>query len=209
MKTQLLTALFLLTLTFTGCISKTNTNNSGKISTTEEVRVKLLLENYLDGFLNSNKDCFNNDITKEECTKMLAVDFLLTQLGDSINCITQLPLQYKQMAKYNDNKYVVKFEYGKESSKHTLSSNYITYFQVFSIVDKKTASMLKEGENYYLKGRCYSYANRKTFTMPSGTDFAGGTYYDGATTINKDSYGKTRINLGTLIVENLSFTKTF
>lgn len=158
-----------------------------------------ILKTYLDSFLASNSNCFDNEITKEEATKFLTTDFVAKCLGDSIPCISELPVKFEMLLPYeNEDKYVIKFAYSEFSNGVRLSPKYGTTFQIFSIVDKETASKLKENALYYIYGASYDYANSKSFTLPSGK------YFEGYPSISKWE-GKPEVNLGTLIVQNISF----
>lgn len=157
------------------------------------------LKSYIDSFLVSNKDCFDNDIKKEEATKFLTTDFVAKCLGDSIICISELPVKFEMLLPYeNEDKYVLKFAYSELSNNFRLSPKYGVTFQIFSIVDKEIASKLKENALYHISGACYDYANSKSFTLPSGK------YFEGYPSISKWE-DKPEINLGTLIVQNISF----
>lgn len=195
---------FLLPILFTFFLLSCNQTNkpSDKVAeegTTKDVVAKEpLLKQYIDAYLAKNRDCFNNKVSEEECSKAFASDFLLTQLGDSIPCISELPLILETTMAYNDDKYVVKFGFGKHTSRISLSKEYDTYFQVFSIVDKNTVLSLKEKELYYVKGACHSYANKKSFTLPSGK------YFDDPARLYKIG-DEINLNLGTLIITKASF----
>lgn len=183
---------FLSIVLFAGCVQ-----NNKQLKREEPAELKLKC--YIDSFLDSNKDCFDNDIKKEEAAKFLAVDFVAKCLGDSIPYISELPVKFEMLLPYeNEDKYVIKFAYSELSNNFYISKEYKVTFQVFSIVDKETASKLKENALYYISGACYDYANRKSFTLPSGK------YFEGYPSISKWE-DKPEVNLGTIIVQNISF----
>lgn len=188
---KLIYCLLAITL-FAGCVQ------SNKQSKKEEP-AELKIKHYIDSFLASNKDCFDNEIKKEEATKFLTIDFVAKCLGDSIPYISELPVKFEMLLPYeNEDKYVIKFAYSELSNSFRISKEYKVTFQVFSIVDKETASKLKENALYHISGACFDYANSKSFTLPSGK------YFEGYPSISKWE-DKPEINLGTIVVQNISF----
>lgn len=181
---------FLAICLFVGCIQ------SSKKSQKEEPK-EPKLKTYIDVFLASNNSCFDNEIKKEEATKFLTVDFVVKCLGDSVSWLSELPVKFEMLLPYeNEDKYVVKFVYSELSNSSRISKEYKVSFQTLSIVDKETASKLKENSLYYISGSCYDYANSKSFTLPSGK------YFEGYPSISKWE-NKPEVNLGTLIVQNI------
>ncbi len=168
--------------------------------TAQTIEKELLLKQYLDSFLIKNSACLNNEITEKECSNLLKNEFISKNLGDSINCISELAMNFERLMEYNENKYVVKFSIGESINNFKLSDNYQVTFQVLSIVDKETAIKLKEGAQYYIKGSCYNYASKKSFVLPSGRYFEG---YPSIMKIKEKPY----IDLGTFIVKNISFVE--
>ena len=186
---------------FIGCTQNSNQKRSSEnFETTKQEKV-LILKTMLDNFFSENKDCLNNDLTLKGCAKSLQSDFIQNYLGDSIPCISELPLKFERLMEYNADKYVVKFGYGETTNKAKISNDYEVTFQVFSIVDKSTALTLKEGSLYNIYGSCHDFANQKSFTLPSGRYFE-----DYPKLLKMD--GKPYLILGTLIVKNIEFELT-
>lgn len=176
---------------FSGCIQQ---QPKAKFKLEEK---KSLLKSYLDGFIASNKNYLDNQITKDDANNKLKKTFIKDCLGDSIKCISELPLKYEMMLQYGDeDKYVIKFELASTG----ISYAYDVTFLVLSVVNKETASKLKDECLYYIYGSCYDFANSRSFVLPSR-----GTIED-YPEIHKDSgFGKPLFDLGTLIVKNISF----
>lgn len=191
---------FLLPILFTFFLLSCNQTNKplDKVAgegTPKEVVVKEpLLKQYIDAYLAKNQDCFNNEITEQECSKVFATDFLLTQLGDSIPCISELPLKFDMILPYDNEKCIIKFDFG--ISQKILSKDYDVSFHIFSVVDKKTVLPLKQKELYYIKGSCYNYAN-------SNSSSESYTYYDDPPRLRNRK--PVEFYLGTLIVLDISF----
>lgn len=184
----------------------------------EKVNTEYVLRGMLDSCLQVQPNANNNDITRSILADTLKSKFQRFR-GHRLTCIEDLPVQYEMSLEYprifetfeseidkNAGKYVVKFGFGKVSSKCELSDKYETTFQVFAIVEKEMAAMLVNDSLYYIKGIFRDFANntRETgFTLPSGKcliDYPS---------VSVSAFGnKPFINLGTLVIDSLSFTPT-
>lgn len=192
-----------------GCSSNTNKSN------VQIQEPSFLLKELLDSLLKESPNIMNNDITKQDFANVLTTE-LQKYRGDTLPFLSELPFEFEMSMEYpkspfdfeseiykNAGKYVVKFGFGKYSSKCKLSDKYETTFQVFSIVDKSTASQLVDNSLYKINGTFNDFSNcNGSFTLPSGKCF------NGYPRISKSSlYEIPSIDLGTLIIENLTFTK--
>lgn len=173
-----------------------------------------VLKTILDNFLVENPELTNNEITLKEGSEKLEM-LLRVKLNDSFEVISELPFEFEAAVEYpaspfesveieafaNAGKYVAKFGFGEYTSKVKLANNYKTTFQVFSIMDKETVMKLKKGSLYKINGVFKDFANCKgSFYLP------GGKCFDNPPKIDSHKEGP-YINLGTLIVEDISFVE--
>lgn len=214
MKGYIFTLLAVFVLAFSGCSN--SQTNKGK---SEEGRKEYVLKIMLDSCLNNNPNATNNDITKSILADSIKAT-IQNYIGDTLPFLTDIPVEYEMCLEYpkssfdfesesfkNAGKYVVKFSFGKYSSKCELSDNYETTFQIFTIMDKVTVSKLIDKELYYVNGKFIDFANNTKetgFVLPSGKcliDYprvlAGYGTYD----------KKIKIDLGTLVLEDVSFSQ--
>lgn len=97
-------------------------------------------------------------------------------------------------------KYVVKFSYSDDS----VSNDYSVGFQVFAILEKEKVMQLIDGNKYFISGTFRDFANNTTetgFRLPSGKcsyDYPSVSYYS---TFSPSL----QINLGTIVLDNLTF----
>ena len=194
MKAKLFPFYLLLIFSVTSCTIEFNQNQSNRTP-----QKKYILKTYLNNFLSRNKGCFKNEITRSDCSMKLQESFLRTQLGDSIKCISEIPIEFKMLMKYGTDKYVVKFVYSDDLNTTKISDKFTLGFQVFSIVDKNIAVKLEENKKYHIFGSCHDYVNKKSFTLPNGD------YIESYPSIHKLYGDEIFIYLGTLVVKNLSF----
>lgn len=171
----------------------------------QEEKKPFALKTLLDQFVADNPEMSNNEVTLKDASIKLA-DLIRQNVGDSLALISELPVEFEMTMEYPNEiyiktpgMYVAKFGFGEYQSKTKLSDNYKATFIVFSIVDKETVSKLKKGALYNIKGTFKDFANCKgSFQLPSGKCIENPpsvhSYNDGPS-----------FNLGTLIVENLSF----
>lgn len=179
-----------------GCQSPSNySGTSQKKTILKEPEIKI----FLDRFLNENYKCFYNDITKKECTEKLVLEFHSFMTSDSINFLSEVELAFERMMVYEDGDYVVKFAHGKYSSTKIVSELYDVTFQVFAKVNREVAIKLVNDKKYIISGKIKDFANQKSFVLPSGDSF---TDYP---SIGKNAFDEASFNLGSLIIESLSF----
>jgi hypothetical protein len=178
---------------------------------------KYALREMLDSCLKSQPMANNNDVTRSILADTLKSKFQKFR-GHRLTCIEDLPFQYEMCLEYprmfetfeseidkNAGKYVVKFGFGGVYSKCELSDKYETTFQVFAIMEKEKVAMLIDDSLYHIKGIFRDFANNTQetgFRLPSGkclVDYpsVGVSAFD----------NKPYIDLGTLVVDSLSFTK--
>ena len=196
MKSLLLFGLILLTSCGTGLSSRPRVDDTPS---------PLAIKTYLDNFLANNPSCMNNTITRQDGAMILREDLIVALLGDSIQCITELPGKFEMALGYpGEDKYVVKFGFSEYVKDFEVSDDYKLMFQTFSIVDKATASRLITGQRYRISGQCYDFANHSSFMLPSGNYTED---YPSITVSASDAWGNTKpvFNLGTFIIEGLQF----
>lgn len=163
---------------------------------------KYALREMLDSCLKSQPMANNNDVTRSIFADTLKSKIQLYK-GRALPYIEDVPMQYEMCLPYPNGQYVVKFGFGENTSKCKLSNDYKTTFQVFAIMDKEKVAMLVDGSLYYIKGIFRDFANNSSetgFSLPSGKYIV-----DYPNIINIDN--KPYIDLGTLVVDSLSFTK--
>lgn len=190
------------------CISNTSTNKGKEDK--QDCRLKAML----DSCLIEQPNAMNNDVTKS-----ILADTIKARLqqfrGDTLIYISDIPFQYEMALEYppspfefesesykNAGKYVVKFGHSDTFTKYRISDKYEVSFQVFTIMNKETVANLVDGELYYISGIFRDFANNSSetgFVLPSGKCLI---QYP---TVNKYTGDKVSINLGTMIVDGLTF----
>lgn len=163
---------------------------------------KYALREMLDSCLKSQPMANNNDVTRSIFADTLKSKIQLYK-GCALPYIEGVPMQYEMCLPYPNGQYVVKFGFGENTSKCKLSNDYKTTFQVFAIMDKEKVAMLVDGSLYYIKGIFRDFANNSSetgFSLPSGKYIVD---YPNIISIDNKPY----IDLGTLVVDSLSFTK--
>ncbi|MDP2236162.1 MAG: hypothetical protein Q8J88_06995 [Bacteroidales bacterium] len=184
-------------------------NNQTAISNNEPIKKKEAeLKIFLDNFFLQHHDCFNNDIKIDACRKMFILEFYSFMTNDSINFLSEVEVRFEQMAPYPDGDYVVKFHHGSHKLKK-VSDSYDLTFQVFAKVNKDVAQKLVDGKKYILSGNVINYATRDSFVFPSGEWLIDYPTLEKA--LKSTSYVDEiiYINLGSLIIENLEFTRVW
>lgn len=184
-------------LLLAGCM-----NNASKQVPQHEQQEKYALREMLDSCLKSQPMANNNDVTRSIFADTLKSKIQLYK-GRALPYIEDVPMQYEMCLPYPNGQYVVKFGFGENTSKCKLSNDYKTTFQVFAIMDKEKVAMLVDGSLYYIKGIFRDFANNSSetgFSLPSGKYIVD---YPNIISIDNKPY----IDLGTLVVDSLSFTK--
>ncbi len=182
----------ILALSLLSCVQNNN-NSKDNI-----IKSEPLLYVFIDSLLKENPNMMNNEITKQDFEILLKSE-IQEYREDSLPFLNELPLKFEMALEYpeydkNNGKYVVKFG---------LSSSRSITLQVFAIVEKSFVTQLVEGELYNISGLFKDFANCKgSFTLPSGGCFEGFPVVSGSG-LNKSPY----IDLGTFILENLTFAK--
>lgn len=176
--------------------------NKAQKKVEQTVPPKYALCEMLDSCLQAQPNANNNDVTRS-----ILADTLKNRIqhykGCALPYIEDAPMQYEMCLPYPNGQYVVEFAFGEIASKCKLSNDYETTFQVFAIMDKEKVAMLVDGSLYYIQGIFRDFANNSAetgFSLPSGkyiVDFPNVINYN----------NKPYIDLGTLVVDSLSFTK--
>lgn len=189
------------------------------VGTKQESKVeekKKALAVMLDSCFIAQPNIMNNDITRSIFADTITAIFQRYR-GKQLPYIADLPVRYEMCLEYkrhfenfeasvdrNAGKYVVKFGFGKYSSNCKLSDDYETTFQVFALLDKQTASELIEDSLYYIGGIFRDFSNNSSetgFILPDGKCLIS------YPTVTTSSFNKPFIDLGTLIIDSLTFTK--
>ena len=112
----------------------------------------------------------------------------------------EYPKTFDSVGAANAGKYVVKFSLSNDK----IADGFSVTFQVFTIMDKESVAPLVEGGTYHLDGLFRDFANSTTetgFVLPSGK------CTNAYPTVTSNSDGTPYINLGTLVIDSLSFSK--
>lgn len=177
-------------------------NNKTQKKAVQTTPPQYALREMLDSCLKSQPMANNNDVTRSILADTLKNKIQLYK-GRALPYLEDLPMQYEMCLPYPNGQYVVKFGFGEVTSKCKLSNKYETTFQVFTIMDKEKVATLIDGSLYHIKGIFRDFANNSSetgFSLPSGKYIV-----DYPNIINIDN--KPYIDLGTLIIDSLSFTQ--
>lgn len=177
-----------------------NSETSGVTNSSTSVNPKKALKPFFDDFIRNNPDYLNNSLTKEAAAELLAKEFTALASSDSLACIADLPAKFEMMLPYPGGKeYVVKFVcLGMRSD---VSDEYEVAYQAFGKLPKEEAAKIKENVAYSLSGAFVGFLTPSTFVLPSGrgaTDLPSIYNYGGE---------KPTFNLGTLVIDGLTFTE--
>lgn len=193
------------TILFLSC-----TGNNTKQQVETQHNMEYVLREMLDSCLQAYPNANNNDVTRSILADSMKSKFQRYR-GHRLTCIEDLPFEYEMCLVYpqteinkSESKYVVKFGFGEVSSKCKLSDKYETAFQVFAIMEKEMVATLVDGSLYHIKGIFRDFANntRETgFTLPSGKCLV-----DYPSVSISAFENKPFINLGTLVIDSLSFS---
>lgn len=176
----------------------------------ETPKPETALTRTLDACIAANPNYNNNDIARSVLADSITVAFQ-TYRGKQLKQIENIPCEYEMALEYGVDpwqyidttiigKYVVKFNYSDDSE----SNDYRASFQVFAILEKEKVMQLVEGNKYFISGTFRDFANNTTktgFRFPSGKcliDYPSVSYF---TTLSPSL----RINLGTIVLDNLTF----
>lgn len=170
------------------------------------------MQRTLDSCIAANPNYNNNDITRATLADSVTSAFQLFR-GKQLKQIENIPCEYEMALVYGVDpwqyidttiigKYVVKFSYSELLKREgCLADSYKVSFQVFAILEKEAVMQLVEGSKYYLTGTFRDFANNTKetgFRLPSGQcsyDYPSIKVFD----------GETIINLGTIVLDNITF----
>ena len=164
---------------------------------------------FVDSCLQANPEALNNELTRSGFADNLKTAFM-SYAGGSLPLLDSLPLQFAGLLEYPANPYpdielsqyknagnvLVKFEAPLSSLERPGLS---VSLQVFSILDKGTASTLKENEPYYLNGVFAGFADE--FLLPSER-----VYTDYPSVVSTSD--GCSVSLGTLVLDSLTCART-
>lgn len=178
---------------------------------------KYALQQLLDSCLIQQPNAMNNDVSRSILADSIKTN-IQRFIGNSLPFISELPLKYEGCIEYtnspyifdtktfkHEGKYLVSFEYGEIGSKNKISNNYHTTFQIFTIMDKEQVATLIDNAYYSINGNFVDFANNSQetgFVLPSGKCLID--YPKVRTSSISDG---PFINLGTIVLENVSFTR--
>ena len=196
---------FISTILLVGCGSENS-------SSQEAVNKDSEMKRTIDACIAANPNYNNNDVARSILADSITAKFQSFR-GEQLKQIENLPCKYEMSLEYGVDpwqyidtsiigKYVVKFSYSEllKENHERLSDDYSVGFQVFAVLDKESVMQLVDGKEYFISGIFQDFANNRIetgFRLPSGKciiDFPSVNAVDG-----------TNINLGTLILTNLSF----
>lgn len=187
---------------FAGCV-----NNANKQVQQQE---KYALREMLDSCLQAQPNANNNDVARSILADTLKSKFQCFR-GQHLPYIEDLPFQYEMCLGYpqtletDNEKYVVKFGFGNVTSKCKLSDKYETTFQAFAIMEKDKVAMLVDDSLYHIKGIFRDFANN---TEETGFKLPSGKCLVDYPSVGVSAFGnKPFIDLGTLVIDSLSFTQ--
>lgn len=168
------------------------------------------LQRTLNACIAANPNYNNNELTRSVLADSITAAFQ-TYRGKYLKQIENIPCEYEMALEYGVDpwqyidttiigKYVVKFSYSDDR----VSNYYSVGFQVFAILEKEKVMQLIEGNKYFISGTFRDFANNTTetgFRLPSGKcsyDYPSVSYYS---TFSPSL----QINLGTIVLDNLTF----
>ncbi len=176
-----------------------------------------ILKTILDSHLEKQPNAMNNEIAMSILADSIKTT-IQSYAGDSLPFLTEIPMMYDMALEYppnpydfelesfkNAGKYVVKFSFSEYSNKCELSKEYQTTFQIFTIMDKETVATLIDNGLYHINGKFIDFANNSSetgFVLPSGK-----CLIDYPKVSRSSINNKPFINLGTLILENVTFVQ--
>ena len=206
-----LSFLFIFCFILIGCIK-----NNKQIDV-EHNRDVYELSCVLDSCLDTQPNYNNNEITRSILADTIKSVFQRYR-GLALSNIEDLPFQYEMALEYprlfdsfeseidkDAGKYVVKFFFG--TSICDISERYDVCFNVFTIMEKDKVAMLVDDSLYYIRGKFRDFANNSQetgFKLPSGK-----CLIDYPSIYISALSNKPVINLGTLILDSLTFTKKY
>lgn len=184
------------------CVQNNNTTNVAK--EVVEVKPYKVIE-LIDTIVSIYPNLYINDVQKERFLKYLYME-LDKNLTEDNAYLSEVPLQFSQMLKKDENKYIVKFECGEYTTddKYLISntSKISINYAIFAEVDADFASTLEDKAFYTLTGTYQGYVDRK-LVLPSGKVF---TYPSSCYKTSFDETGS--VCLGGFLFEKISVTKT-
>lgn len=198
------------------CVCVCACNNHGNHQAKQGVKQKYALGELLDSCLSAYPSANNNDVSRSIFADTLKCKFQKFR-NQHLPYIKDLPFQYEMCLEYPPRlfesfeseidkyagMYVVKFSFGEFSSKCKLSEHCSTSFQVFAVLNKDIVATLVDGALYHIDGVFRDFANNTQetgFRLPSGKCVIA---YPSVTNYNNQP----SINLGTLVLDSLSFSK--
>ena len=181
----------------------------------KQKRHEYALSRVLDSCMKTQPNFNNNEITRTILADTIKSVFQRNR-GFALSNIEDLPFQYEMALEYprlfdsfeseidkDAGKYVVKFCFG--TSNCDFSDRYDVCFNVFTIMEKDKVAMLVEDSLYYIRGKFRDFANDSQetgFILPSGK-----CLIDYPTIYISALGNKPVINLGTLILDSLTFNR--
>lgn len=189
-------------LTFYGCVNDNRANQSQAI----EVETLTQLDRFVDSAFAQNPDAMNNAVTRSMLADTIKSRISQYQ-GGQLPFLAELPMEYEMCLPYNQyskyaGQYVVKFSYSGRADDR------ITTFQVFTRMDKEQVASLVDHAKYHINGTFMFYPDNTQehwFELPSGRGVTDNPSITTSTTL--DNSIKPFVNLGTMIFQDVTFTK--
>lgn len=181
------------------CTQSKNTDNGSKKETSSYQVVHTI-----DSLISLFPNLYTNDVQKEKFGICMREE-LDKKLKEDNTFIEEIPMQFKQMLKKQNGKYVLKFECGEYTTddKNLISANTKTQFNygIFAEVNEDVASILEDNAIYKIKGTYEGFVDGK-LALPSGKvfDFPSHCYK-----LSMDKYAS--VCLGGFLFSNLQIEK--
>lgn len=199
----------LLGVLFSSCHQRQTTEDCQSLS-------KSNVHSFIDSCLSSVPNANNNDITRAILADTIKAR-LQRMSGDTLAILSDLALEYEMSLEYkcifdtfeseldkNAGKYVVKFSLSSLGECSPKSDVFNVTLQVLTIMGKDDVAKLIDNVEYVVQGKFVDFANN---TQETGFRLPSGQYFVDYPSVNTDVFDKEKIhiNLGTLILEDITF----
>ena len=190
------------------CTQPQNTTNTRQTET-EPTTYKVI--NYqvidvVDSIITLYPNLYVNDVQKDKFCKCLRKE-LDKRLKSDNAFLQEIPMQFSQMSKKSNGKYILKFECGQYTTndKKLSSANHNTKinFAIFAEVNEDLASTLENNAKYKINGNYKGFVDGK-LTLPSGNVF---NYPTDCYKYSSNDDGT--VCLGGFLFSNLQVEKTY
>lgn len=190
------------------CTQPQNTTNAdeleSEVATYKVINYKAI--DLVDSLISIYPNLYVNDIQKEKFCQCLRKEFDKNLKTDNA-FLQEIPMQFSQMLKKSNGKYILKFECGQYTTddKKLISANHNTQinFAIFAEVNEDLASTLENNAKYKVNGKYKGFVDGK-LTLPSGNVF---NFPSDCYKYSSNKYGT--VCLGGFLFSNLQVEKTY